>query len=195
MVKLVLTDREIRDLLDIEQYEFPKYTSQLINLANQNAQGTRPKVVGQMSDLIQEFPGKEFEEWREWYLQKYPEKIDNTVVKIKDMIAKLHSAIMKIDESMIKDWVIDLALIKTFTGLKFHKAVLFKVAEHFHADYSLSEASDESKGIDGYIGGKPISIKPDTYKSKKALLEGLPERIIFYSKSKKGIAIEFDFDI
>ncbi len=26
---------------------FPRYTTQLINLANQNAQGTRPKVVGQ----------------------------------------------------------------------------------------------------------------------------------------------------
>jgi hypothetical protein len=25
---------------------FPKYTTQLINLANQNAQGTRPKMLG-----------------------------------------------------------------------------------------------------------------------------------------------------
>jgi len=26
---------------------FPKYTTQLMNLANQNAQGTRPSIVGQ----------------------------------------------------------------------------------------------------------------------------------------------------
>lgn len=32
---------------------FPKYTTQIMNLANQNAQGTRPAVVGQMSELIQ----------------------------------------------------------------------------------------------------------------------------------------------
>ena len=31
---------------------FPKYTTQLMNLANQTAQGTRPKVVGQMSELF-----------------------------------------------------------------------------------------------------------------------------------------------
>ena len=49
---------------------FPKYTTQLLNLANQNAQGTRPKVAGQMSDLIQEFPGKTYEEWVTWYMQK-----------------------------------------------------------------------------------------------------------------------------
>lgn len=42
--------------------EFPKYTTQLINLANQNAQGTRPRMVGQMSDLIQEFDGKSYSE-------------------------------------------------------------------------------------------------------------------------------------
>jgi len=47
--------------------EYPKYTTQIMNLANQNAQGTRPKVVGQMSELIQEFPGKRYEEWVEWY--------------------------------------------------------------------------------------------------------------------------------
>ena len=34
------------------EFEFPKYTSQLINWANQNAQGTRPVVVGQMSELF-----------------------------------------------------------------------------------------------------------------------------------------------
>ena len=37
------------------EFEFPKYTSQLINWANQNAQGTRPVVVGQMSELFPEF--------------------------------------------------------------------------------------------------------------------------------------------
>ena len=43
-----------QDLVGIP-IEFPKYTTQLMNLSNQNAQGTRPKVVGQMSYLIQEF--------------------------------------------------------------------------------------------------------------------------------------------
>jgi len=38
--------------------EFPKYTTQLMNLANRNAQGTRPKFVGQMTELIQEFKGE-----------------------------------------------------------------------------------------------------------------------------------------
>ena len=49
--------------------EFPKYTTQIINLANQNAQGTRPKVVGQMSELIKQFPEQSYEDWVRWYLK------------------------------------------------------------------------------------------------------------------------------
>ncbi len=51
----------------IIQYEFPKYTTQLLNLANQNSQATRPNVVGQMSDLIMQHNGKPIESWSEWY--------------------------------------------------------------------------------------------------------------------------------
>jgi len=69
-MKIKITIEEIRKYLDIETPEFPKYVAPLINLANQYAQGTRPKVVGQMSELIQEFEGKTLREWEEWYLKK-----------------------------------------------------------------------------------------------------------------------------
>ena len=46
-MKIKLTNEQIREALDIESPAFPKYVTQIINLANQNAQGTRPKVVGQ----------------------------------------------------------------------------------------------------------------------------------------------------
>ncbi len=50
-MRVKITSEEIRKLLDIETPEFPKYVSPLINLANQYAQVTRPKVVGKMSEL------------------------------------------------------------------------------------------------------------------------------------------------
>jgi len=74
-MKIKITIEEIRKYLDIETPDFPNYVAPLINLANQYAQGTRPKVVGQMSELIQEFEGKTLREWEEWYLKKKPEKM------------------------------------------------------------------------------------------------------------------------
>lgn len=195
MIRIVLSNSEIRNILNIEDYEFPKYTTQIINLANQNAQGTRPKVVGQMSELIHEFPGRLFAEWKEWYIKNFPETIDNATRKVADMINNFRIAIDKIDDDLIKQWIIDLVLVKTFTGMKFHDAILKKVADYFDVDFRISSPAEESQGIDGFIDKKPVSIKPETYKSKSALLEKLPERIIFYKKAKNRIIIEFDFHI
>lgn len=50
-----LKNESIEGYNESENYSFPKYTTQLINWANQNAQGTRPRVVGQMSELFPEF--------------------------------------------------------------------------------------------------------------------------------------------
>lgn len=195
MTKIAISDNDIRAVLDVEQFDFPKYTTQLINLANQNAQGTRPKVVGQMTDLIQEFPGRAYDEWKEWYLDRYPLAIDDATKRIKGMIDSLKTAIEKIDDSLVREWVTDLVLIKTFTGLKFQEAILKKVSEYFKTSYKKSNPIEESIGIDGYIDGKPVSIKPDTYKIKSSLAEKLPDRIIYYSKSKTGITIDFDFTV
>ena len=50
-----INNAEIEKLSNASKFDFPKYTTQIVNLINSNAQGTRPCVVGLMSDLIQEF--------------------------------------------------------------------------------------------------------------------------------------------
>ena len=74
-VEIKLKNIDIQELLNVPTYEFPKYTTQLMNLAGQNSQATRPRVVGQMSELIQEFPGTTFEEWVAWYQRRQPMRL------------------------------------------------------------------------------------------------------------------------
>ncbi len=180
---------EIRRLMEIENPEFPKYATQIINLANQNAQATRPKVVGQMSELIKEFTGRTLEEWEEWYLKRYPDSIDRATKKILEMINNFREVINQIDEDMIRQWVRDLVIVKTFIGLRFQEAILKKISEKFGTNYRLSTPEEESKGIDGYVGNIPISLKPTTYQSKKMLTEKIEEDIIYYEKQKDGLKI------
>ena len=40
------------------------------------------------------------------------------------MLLKLREAILQIDKPMIREWVEDLVLVKTFTGLCFQEALL-----------------------------------------------------------------------
>ena len=190
-MKVKFRNEDIRRLLDIETPEFPKYVSPIINLANQYAQGTRPKVVGQMTELIQHFTGRTLGEWERWYLKQKPEAIKNATEKILTTIESLKSSLAKIDRSLVEQWVRDLVIVKTFVGLRFQEAILKKGAEIKGTGYKLAEPADEAKGIDGYIGKTPVSIKPDTYKVKAALPEQIETKIIYYGKVDGGIEVDY----
>jgi hypothetical protein len=190
--RIKITNEEIKTLLGAKPVEFPKYASQIINLANQNAQGTRPAIVGQMSELIQEFTGRTLKEWEKWYLEQHPDAIEKATQKITEMIQNFKEVIDKIDEEMIEQWVRDLVIVKTFIGLRFQEAILSKVANIMNKPYRLATAEEESKGVDGFIGHIPISIKPETYKSKKFLNENIEVKTVYYKKVKDGITIDIE---
>jgi uncharacterized protein YukE len=186
-----LSIEEIRNYLDVETPEFPKYVAPLINLANRYAQGTRPKIVGQMSELIQEFEGKTLAEWERWYLERKGEAIRNATERIVQMLQNFKNTINKIDQSTVEQWVKDLVIVKTFVGLRFQEAILKKGAELKGTNYRLSEPEEEAKGIDGYIGKVPVSIKPETYKTKAGLAERIPTKVIYYQKVDDVIEVDF----
>ena len=190
-MKIKITNHEIREYMDIESPEFPKYVTQILNLSNQNAQGTRPKIVGQMSELIQQCTGKTLLEWEEWYVSKHPEAIENATDKVYEMVKNIKDAINRIDSEMVKRWVRDLVVVKTFLGLRFQEAILKKAAEIKGVSWRSAEPEDESKGIDGFIGDIPVSIKPATYQTKKGLVEDIKVRILYYEKEKDGIEVDF----
>ena len=190
-MKIKITTKEIREYLNIETLEFPKYVAPLINLANQYAQGTRPRVVGQMSELIQEFEGKTLLEWEGWYLEKNPEAIKNATDKILQKLEEFKDSLNKIDRATVEKWVRDLIIAKTFAGLRFQEAILKKGAEIKGTDYHFAEPDEESKGIDGYIGSIPVSIKSHTYEVKASLPEHIGVRIIYYRKIDDGIEVDY----
>ncbi|MBI5099120.1 MAG: MjaI family restriction endonuclease [Nitrospirae bacterium] len=191
-MKIKLTNEAIRKSLEIPKPEFPKYVTQIINLANQNAQGTRPKVVGQLTDLIQEFTGRTLEEWEQWYLQRHPDSIEKAKEKILAMLDNLKASMNQIDANMVDVWAHDLVIVQTFLGLKFQEAILKKAAEIKGVEYRLSEKTDESRGIDAYLGDMPVSIKPETYKIKKTLSESINVKMIYYRKIKNGIEVDYN---
>ena len=195
-MKYTLKNELIENFNESKSFSFPKYTSQLINWANQNAQGTRPVVVGQMSELFPEFmnSGMEItiENWRRWYTEKYPEAFENATDKIFAQVQNLRNAIPLIDREMVEKWVQDLVINKTFNGMYVQKAILASLAEKKGTTYRLATPEEESKGIDGYVGEVPYSVKPDTYKTMGRLPETIDIKMIYYSKTKTNLKIEVE---
>lgn len=195
-MKKNISNGDVESLSNAPSYTFPKYTTQIINLVNSNAQGTRPDVVGQMSDLIQEFDGKSISEWIDWYTEKQPNAVENATNKIYNMFVLMKEAAGLIDKEMIRNWVKDLVFTKTYCGLKFQEAVISFLAKQQEVDYRLANPDEEVLGIDGFVGLQPVSIKPETYDSKEKILpEHINVPIITYEKKKGYITIHYPDDL
>jgi hypothetical protein len=102
-------------------------------------------------------------------------------------------AMQFIDKALVRKWVEDLVITKTFTGFCFQESILKVIAERRWQQYRRATPEEESKNIDGYIGDIPISIKPITYKTKNMLHEDINVKLVFYEKLKDGIKIEYNF--
>ena len=70
-----------------------------------------------------------------------------------------------------------------------------KLSEEFGLDCRLASPEEEKKGIDGYIGGVPVSLKPRSYDSKKLLPEKIEGYVIYYEKKKDGLRIFIPEDL
>tara|TARA_B100000212_G_scaffold221690_1_gene167969 strand:+ start:86 stop:679 length:594 start_codon:yes stop_codon:yes gene_type:complete len=179
----------VKSELGIPNIDFPRYTTQIINLAGSNSAATRPKVVGQMSDLTVESGASTLDEWRTFYLNRRPDAHQAAADKIEAMIENLRTAMELIDRDMIEDWVDDLLINKTFYGFRAQDVILGQMSQRFGLSLTQATPMDESRGIDGYLGGRPVSVKPTTYK-QKALSENIPCPIIYYERKSNGLRVD-----
>ena len=192
-IKENVKNNVLYDQSSLREEGFPKYSTQIINIANQNSRGTRPENVGQLSDLFKEEKFETVEKWKEWYLSNHPNKVEVAINKIMLMVTNLREVMDEIDEELITKWVEDLLFRKTFNGLIIQESILKYLAEKHEMEYTPSTKEDESKHIDGYLDDIPISVKPHTWKDKKELpfdLNGLI--VVYYKKNKASVTIEYD---
>lgn len=196
-----LSEEEREELVADIDPEFPKYTTQIMNTANQNSQGTRPATVGQLNEIIEEYkenyPEGDYEDWIEFYFENYDgdDNIEEATDKVFEMVVKMWEAAEEIDREMVNRWVKDLVLYKTYLGLgRNEEAILKKLSEEYGHPYELGTAEDESKGIDGYLSDQPVSVKPITYKQKGRLQEDIQAPIVYYEDCSTTNALKPHLD-
>lgn len=197
MKKDRISNQEIQRLVAPNSPEFPKYVTQLLNLVNNNAQGTRPSVVGQMTELLTKSKARTVAEWRSYYDEKMPNGIAAATDRVRRKLVEMQSAMASITDDMVKDWVEDLVYTKTFTGLRVQDVILSYLAEQMGgAEYRAATAEEESQGIDGWIKDRPIQVKPSTYRESMARSsEVIKVPIVYYEKKKEGLFIEYPEDL
>ena len=94
-----------------------------------------------------------------------------------------------IDHATVRRWVTELVLEETYVGLRVERAILEEAARRLGRTLRLSSPEDESHGIDGYLNGQPVSVKPTTYKTMDTLSETIDARMIYYEKKTNGTIV------
>ena len=79
MAKSKIKFNDVSSANGTQKIQLPKYSSQVINLANGYSKATRPANVGQVSEDIKTFRDDETligytnQDWINWHKNKYPE--------------------------------------------------------------------------------------------------------------------------
>ena len=183
--------KQAKENIDV-YFKPPTYTSYVLNEIVRNSKANYPDVVGQMSELAPQNFDKTQKEWEDWYLKNYPDAIDNATDKAYEMLLKHKEAIASIDRNMVKAYITDLVLVKSRKGLINQEMVLDYLSKKYNTTYRLATPEEESKGIDGYVGEKPIQVKPHTYLNKPRLKEEFPCDVVFYKDTGTYLYIYFE---
>jgi hypothetical protein len=191
-VQFKLSSDSVRNLLNVDPLDMPKYVAPLLNLANKTSGGTRPRVVGKVTELIKEIDGGTLEEWEAWYSKHHGDKLEIAKEKIKEMVQNFRTAMECITDEVIDEWVKDLVIVKTYIGLNFQEAIFREISKRLNVEFRPSTAEEESKGIDGWLNNQPVSVKPASYRTKPELSEDIPRTVIFYEKSGSEILIDLN---
>jgi len=196
------TAKTLNILNNPSAYAPSTYVSPLINKVNEWAWATRPVTVGELATKI--FPefiankkGHTPTEWKEYYLANHKANYDSALNKLKEKFKDVKATVNNISENDLQAWLDDFLFTKTFNGLYYQDAILKDIAEKTGKELISASPQDESLGIDGYIGGKAYSIKPESYKQTlSSHHEKINATMVYYKDiDKKSFEYEIEEDI
>lgn len=168
MIKL--TAKNYRNVIQRQRIEWPKYMTQLLNIATQNSQAFRPKYIGPVVETFRQMressiPGT-LKNWEKYYKKHIGEK------KLIEAGRKIHAMCLKmgiqwIGEDMCIEYAKETAYNKTHMGYGGQEMAVEVAAKYFGLSVRWPTPEEDSQeGIDAWIGEFPVQVKPHDSVSK-----------------------------
>lgn len=189
---------ELKTAVELEVIQkpiYPKGMTSVMNPANGWANTTKPNVIGSLSEMYKQFVKdikkadsfrKLVTEWRKFYTKKCPGRFEQSA---KDYIAYFRRELdwAHIPDSILTAFLEDLMFRQTAEGFHIQELVLNKLVDETKAkSFRQSFRHEESKGKDICLNDVWFSVKPNTYKEKRKLLqECIDVEFIFYKVKNK----------
>lgn len=148
--------------------DYEKYFEGLIRDIASDKNPTDSDAVGQLTDLVDESSAQTYREWEKYYKRNYleenPDAINNAVDEIIEYLGgTINERLYNIDKQLVKKWVEQLVYQRTPSGLFYEIGILQYISEEHDLEYENSNSQDETEGIDGFLDGNEVQVKPDSY--------------------------------
>lgn len=168
--EITVSDTDVYDSLptfDWEKYQ-RGYMGILNNAYNQSCNcGT--KILGDMSDISSGFDGGSYKEFKEYYYREH-DGVTRRRRAVKRMAENLIKRIRSVGGEMPKrrainwsDKYIESMLVNSYRGFIDEERAIELVADELSRDWRVADSDKESAGIDGYIDGYSVQVKPSSY--------------------------------
>lgn len=171
-----------------DEQEYETYVRPLLNLANQYSHATRPAQLGiSTSEESKRFQDQHDQpapsDWRAYLNDEYDMDaiLDEATDQMQEKIDEFRAVLDNVDRSVIRKWLKELIYQKSFEGHAIEERVMLEAANHYGVRFERNTKSDEQDGIDGYLGGQPVSVKPVSYFDKNELPEHIDVPMLVYS--------------
>jgi hypothetical protein len=192
MLKLTAKNYKSADADTRSRRTWPKYKTQLLNIACQNAKAFDANRVGSMKELWLEFVDTgvpdTLENWETFYTNRWGVTgLAEAGSKLKEMVDKMELG--DIDLDMCNDYIKEVVFNKTHFGMGGESTAIIVTAEHFNLPYRFSNAIEESQGIDGFIGEYPVQVKPadSNYKAHVRNHADVDKTLVIRYEKKKQV--------
>lgn len=162
-VMIKLTGRHYKNKITPTRRDWPKYSTQILNIAGQNSQAFRSQFVGHCKDTWLKMRSEGIKgtltEWTNYYNSEHgSDGLVTAGEKIYSMIVKMQ--VGGITKDMCIDYVKEVVYNKTHMGMGGEEVAVRVVADYYNLPHRFSTAKEESQGIDGWAGKYPIQVKP-----------------------------------
>ena len=175
-----------------EIFDFPEFAAELIQLANHKAKGTRRKTIGNTAEMIERFDGKSYEEWQDWYEAQRPGAIDQATDKIFETVKEMALALEKLDRDMVRKWVLESVLKKTYAASRIQEVVLKKLSGIRNEPCRLPDEAEQEAGIDGFIGDQAFRIRPVSHYFKPPVEPPADCESVYFEKVRDGLKVYYE---
>jgi hypothetical protein len=179
-------------LLSGEDFSLPNISIvHLLHLASKELPQKEPDFSDRFAEVYEEKSEGRENEFEAWYEESKKDSLTDTTERMMKVLMMLKKEIHKIHQSDVEDYCRSQLISDSWIGEDAKEGILKKIAMEKHTLYKTDYTESS---IDGYIGGKPVIIRPYQRHHDDIEDEVTQATTIFYKLNSDGVDLYFEFE-